>query len=82
MIYYYLIQSPCSNSANYPSNFLCSYFVFLVYDPIQDHGRTHLSDFLCPPRSGPVSQLLHLVKLAILKNTGQLSCRLSSTWIF
>ena len=77
MIYYHhLIQTASSNDANCPSNFLCSYSVFLVCDSIQDHGCTYSLDFLCPCRFGPVSQLLHSMKLAILKDQSvqSLSC--------
>ena len=83
MIYYHhLIQTASSNGAKCPSNFLCSYSVFLVCDSIQDHGCTYLLDFLCPCRFGPVSQLLHFMKLAILKDQSiqSHSCvRLSAT---
>ena len=77
MIYYHhLIQTASSNDANCPNNFLCSYSVFLVCDSIQDHGCTYSLDFLCPCRFGPVSQLLHSMKLAILKDQSvqSLSC--------
>ena len=74
--YHHLIQTASSNGTNCPSNFLCSYSVFLVCDSIQDHGCTYLLDFLCPCRFGPVSQLLHSMKLAILKDQSiqSLSC--------
>ena len=74
--YHHLIQTASSNGTNCPSNFLCSYSVFLVCDSIQDHGCTYLLDLLCPCRFGPVSQLLHSMKLAILKDQSiqSLSC--------